>query len=66
MARLLRLSRKTPVTLKWGNEKEARMAGRKETNQHPVIEDWRQPTEDEIREHEYQKIACGMAVLVTR
>ena len=27
------------MTLKYGNEKEARMAGRKETNEHPVIED---------------------------
>jgi Protein of unknown function (DUF2934) len=42
------------VTLKYVNEKEARMAGRKETNEHPVIEDRPQPTEDEIRERAYQ------------
>jgi hypothetical protein len=42
------------VTLKFVDEKEARMADRKVTNEYAVIEDRRQPTKDEIRERAYQ------------
>jgi hypothetical protein len=41
------------VTLKYVNEQEARMAGKKETNEHPVIKDRAQTTTDEIRERAY-------------